>query len=47
MIDSFGFFLGEVHKKKLTGFEKALKLGVQENPVVEQYGEQGDDLRSA
>ncbi len=34
MIDSFGFFLGEVHKKKLTGFEKALRLGVQENPVV-------------
>jgi len=34
MIDSFGFFLEEVHKKKLTGFEKALKLGVQENPVV-------------
>jgi predicted amidohydrolase len=34
MIDSFGFFLGEVHKKKLTGFEKALKLGVQENPVI-------------
>lgn len=34
MIDSLGFFLGEVHKKKLTGFEKALKLGVQDNPVV-------------
>jgi predicted amidohydrolase len=34
MIDSFGFFLGEVHKKKLTGFEKALKLGVQEDSVI-------------
>ena len=34
MVDSLGFLAGEIHKKKLTGFERALKLGVQENPEV-------------